>query len=223
MKNEPRFRVSQALAIVGAVGVSFGLLTVVGSTLLYASGHDFSFLSTYLSDVGNTPGWPGTVFNTGMLLVAPIRYLFLVLLVLLLGHYGMPSMSRCIALALGVVVALGSAGTAAIPFSLSRELHMLSAMLYFFGTVILQSLIAWQEWRARLPRLLPVLSLSVVASYLIFAVLLSLVGKVETVTRATPVIWEWLAFASLMFWLVGHSVVLGAKRMPPQGESRGEA
>ena len=47
--------------------------------------------------------------------------------------------------------------------------------------------------------------------YLIFAVLLALVGQVEGITRNTPVIWEWLAFASLMVWLIVHSTILGRR------------
>jgi 4-amino-4-deoxy-L-arabinose transferase-like glycosyltransferase len=88
----------------------------------------------------------------------------------------------------------------------------MSALVYFFGVVILQSLIGAQEWRCRLPAVLPISSLAVVAIYLIFAVLLSLVGKVEGITRNTPVIWEWLAFCSLMFWLIAHTTVLGNVR-----------
>jgi putative exporter of polyketide antibiotics len=85
-------------------------------------------------------------------------------------------------------------------------------MLYFFGTVFLQSAIAVQEWKLRLPRLLPMTSIAVVAVYLVFATLLAMVGKVESIDRATPVIWEWLAFVALMVWLASHTTLLGSRR-----------
>jgi hypothetical protein len=47
--------------------------------------------------------------------------------------------------------------------------------------------------------------------YLVFAFLFASIGKIEGITRNTPVIWEWLAFVSLMFWLISHSTVLGRK------------
>lgn len=97
----------------------------------------------------------------------------------------------------------------AVPHSLSLALHRMSALLYFFGVVILQTVIAAQEFRRKLAVILPLSSLAVVVMYLIFAVLLSLVGKVEGVSRSTPVIWEWLAFCSLMVWLLVHSFFLG--------------
>lgn len=196
----------------GIIGVVLGIATVILSTFLYVQEHDFSLFTTYLSDIGNTAKWPQVVFNSGMLISAPVRYLFLVLLVFQLGHAGAGKAFSLFTLTMGALVVVGSIGLSAIPYSLSLVLHKISALLYFFGVVILQSLIGVQEWRCRLPAVLPISSLAVVAIYLIFAVLLSLVGKVEGITRNTPVIWEWLAFCSLMFWLIAHINVLGKVR-----------
>ena len=211
-ESEARIRVSRALRTVGIIGVLLAIVTVILSTLLYIQEHDFSLFTTYLSDIGNTAGWSQTVFNSGMLIAAPVRYLFLVLLVFQLGHAGAGKAFSRFTLIIGALVVAGSIGSAAIPYSLSLVLHKTSALAYFLGVVILQSLIAVQEWRCRLPAVLPISSLAVVAIYLIFAVLLSLVGKVEGITRNTPVIWEWLAFCSLMFWLIAHTTVLGNVR-----------
>lgn len=208
-KREATIRVSRALLIVGITGALLGIATVVFSTLIYIRNNEFSILTTYLSDIGATAGWPQTVFNAGMLIIAPVRYLFLILLVLQLVHVGARRGFSSAALIIGALVVVGSIGMSAIPSSLNVPLHKTSALLYFFGVVILQSLIGSQEWRRKVPAVLPVSSLAVVAVYLVFAVLLALVGKVEGITRNTPVIWEWLAFVSLMFWLVAHSIVLG--------------
>jgi hypothetical membrane protein len=205
----PAWPVARALRVVGATGVVLGLATVVGAALAYAQDLEFSLLRTYLSDMGNTPGWPQVIFNTGMLLSAPVRYAFLVLLLARLVHLGAPQSFRRVALVVGAAVVIGSVGTAAVPFSLQLRVHMGSAFLYFLGTVVLQSMIAHQEWRRGLPPLLPVLSLAMVSSYLVFAMLLAMVGKVEGVTRETPVVWEWIAFASVMAWLAGHTWLLG--------------
>lgn len=211
-EGEARIRVSRALRTVGIIGVLLAIVTVILSTLLYIQEHDFSLFTTYLSDIGNAAGWPQVVFNSGMLIAAPVRYLFLVLVVFQLGHAGAGKAFTRFTLIIGALVIAGSIGLSAIPYSLSLVLHKTSALAYFLGVVILQSLIGVQEWRSRLPAVLPISSLAVVAIYLIFAVLLSLVGKVEGITRNTPVIWEWLAFCSLMFWLIAHTTVLGNVR-----------
>ena len=153
--------------------------------------------------------WPQVVFNTGMLIIAAVRYLFLVLLVLKLLQMGAGRGFSISALSVGLIVVLGSIGMSAVPSSMNLALHKMSAFLYFFGVVILQNLIAAQEWRRRLSVILPISSISVVIIYLIFAVLLTMVGKIDSITRSTPVIWEWLAFCTLMFWLISHSILLG--------------
>ncbi len=212
INSDAAIPVSRALKIIGMTGAALGVGTLLLSTALYMENHEFSIFTTYLSDIGNTPGWPQTVFNSGMLIIAPLRYLFLILLVLKLRHLGARMGFSLPALTLGALVVIGAIGMSAIPYSLSLVLHKMSALLYFFGVVVLQSLIGVQEWRRRLSALLPFSSFAVVVVYLIFAVLLTLVGKVEGITRNTPVIWEWLASLSLMFWLVVHSILLGTNR-----------
>ncbi len=208
-KNEPVIGLTSALRGIGWTGVALGIATVVFSSLLYVQSHEFSIFKTYLSDIGNTPKWPQVVFNAGMLIAAPVRYLFLILLILQLRNVGAGKVFYISALIIGTLVVVGSVGLGAIPYSLDMRLHKTSALLYFFGTVVLQTMIAVQEWRLRLPAVLSVSSIAVVIIYLVFAVLMTLVGRVEGVTRDTPVIWEWLAFCSLMFWLTSHSIVLG--------------
>ncbi len=219
VEGEATIPVSRALRIVGITGVVLGIGIVLSSILLYVQDHDFSLFTTYLSDIGDTPGWPQTVFNSGMLIIAPLRYLFLILLVLQLGHLGAGRGFSFSALIIGALVVVGSIGMSAIPYSLSLALHKTSALLYFFGVVILQTLIGTQEWRCRVPAVLPFSSLAVVVVYLIFAVLLTLVGKVEGISRNTPVIWEWLAFCSLMFWLIAHSTASWGQPLTPDNSS----
>ena len=170
-----------------------------------------SIFTTYLSDIGDTQGWPQVTFNTGMLIIAPIRYLFLILLIFRLRDLGAGRLFGVLALGIGTLVVIGSIGISAIPYSLHLALHKSSALLYFFGVVILQTAIGIQELRRRLPLVLPVSSLAVVGIYFVFAFLFASIGKIEGITRDTPVIWEWLAFGSLMFWLLAHSIVLGHK------------
>ena len=203
--------VSGVLKILGFGGAALGIATVFFSTAVYVQNHSFSVFTTYLSDIGDTPGWPQVIFNTGMLIIAPVRYLFLILLILRLRDLGAGKLFGALAFGIGTLVVVGSIGLSAIPYSLHLALHKLSSMLYFFGVVILQTIIGVQEFRRRLPLVLPVSSLAVVGIYFVFAFLFTSIGKIEGITRETPVIWEWLAFGSLMFWLLAHSIVLGNK------------
>jgi hypothetical membrane protein len=210
--SRPQLDVPFALRVVGLLGLLTGIATIVASTLAYAASRDFSFFNTYISDFGVAQGWPSTLYSAGMLLVAPLRYLFLVLLLVQLAHLGAGRRFVAAMATLGAFVVAGSVGVAAIPYTLDVRLHEGAALLYFFGTVVLQGALAVQEWRLRLPRLLPLTGAAVVLVYLVFATLLASVGKVEGVDRATPVIWEWLAFLALMLWLGAHTMLLGSRR-----------
>jgi hypothetical protein len=212
ISDEPTLRVPASLRVVGRTGVAQGCATVGGSALVYARGRECSLFTTYLSDIGNTPGGPQVVFNSGILFSAPVRYVFLVLLGAQWVHRGASATFRQVALALGVLVVASTIGMAAIPFSLHLTAHKMSALVYLFGVVVLQSLIAVQERRCGLPRLLAASTVAVVVIYVVFATLLSLVSKVEAITRSTPVIWEWLAFVAIMLWLIVDSILLGDGR-----------
>lgn len=212
--ESPRAQVDvpHAMLVIGPLGLVVGIGTILASAVAYAAERDFSLLTTYISDFGSASGWPHAIFTAGMLIAAPLRYLFLFLLLTQLVHLGASPRFRATLLVVGAFVVLGSVGTAAVPFTLHLPTHMGSAFLYFFGTVILQSALAVQEWRLRLPALLPLTSIAVVAVYFVFAALLALVGRIEDIDRNTPVPWEWLAFATLMLWLAAHTVMLGARR-----------
>lgn len=202
-------RVTPMLRTVGLIGVVLSLVTVGGAALLYGQQHEFSFVSTYLSDMGNTPVWPQAVFNAGMLIGIPVRFLFLVLLLTLLARAGASRSATIAILVLAGVMAVASTGMYAVPFSVNRAIHLNAALVYFFGVVALQTLIAVLEWRYLMARLLAFSTVLVLVLSLIFTILLTLVGRMEGVTRDTPVIWEWMVYFAWLLWLVIHTVVLG--------------
>lgn len=101
--------------------------------------------------MGAAGGWSHVVFISGMPLLAPIRYLFLVLLVTELARAGAGRIYSVAALGVGAIVVAGSVGIAAIPYTLEAGLHQGSANLYFLGVAVLQSMIGFEEWRLRWP------------------------------------------------------------------------
>ena len=195
---------------VGLIGGAWAILTILGAPIAYLPGHpDFSPFTTYLSDMGDTPGCPQIIFNAGTLMAVPIRYAVLVLLVLRLRQLGV---SGAFAIATLIVGFLSTAGTAlmtATPFSVSPLVHKTGIGLYFLGVVVLQTIIFFKEWSLEsIPRGLPLLSLAMIVFYLIFVILMVLYER-GTVSRNAPVIWEWLAISTSIAWMLAQSLVLG--------------
>jgi hypothetical protein len=133
----------------------------------------------------------------------------LALLVMRLRQLGA---SRGFAIATLIVGFLSTAGTAlmtATPFSVSPIVHKTGIGLYFFGVVVLQTIIFFKEWSLEsIPRGLPLLSLAMIVFYLIFVTLMVLYER-GTVSRNAPVIWEWLAISTSIAWMLAQSIVLG--------------
>jgi len=199
-----------ALRLVGIIGGSWAILVIIAAVVAYLPEHpDFSPFTTYLSDIGDTPGWPQILFNSGTLIATPIRYIVLVLLVLRLIQLGAGRAFSVAALIIGFASTSGTALMTATPFSVSPIVHKTGIGLYFLGVVILQSLIFVKEWSLKgVPKFLPVLSLGMVVLYCIFVSLMVLYEK-GMVSRSTPMIWEWLAISLSIVWMLAQSLRLG--------------
>jgi hypothetical membrane protein len=217
IKGPSVINIPVALKLVGIVGGAWGILVVLGAALVYRPSHpEFSLLTTYLSDMGADGGWPQVVFNAGTLIAAPIRYLVVVLLGLRLMQLGAGRGFVAAMTVIGFISSVGSAWMAAVPHSFSPTAHEMGIPLYFLGVVVLQTVIGLREWSfRRIPRILPILSFLIVAVFVVFATLMVLYER-GAVSRATPVIWEWLAVSSSIVWLFAHSILLG--RSPAGGD-----
>jgi hypothetical protein len=203
----------KAFRLTGTFTFTLAILTVLTSVLAYLPANpDFSIFTTYLSDIGDTPGWPQILFNSGTILAAPLRYLIIILLVLRLQSFNNNNKSFAAAiLIVGAISTIGTIFMTAVPFSVGPSFHKAGIGLYFLGVVFLQSLIGFKEIKIKhLPRSLPAWSFAIVASYLLFFVLVILY-QTGNIGRNTPVFWEWMCFFTSMGWLLVHSYILGKK------------
>lgn len=99
----------------------------------------------------------------------------------------------------------------AVPYNVSAAIHKMGIPLYFFGVVILQTMIGIKERSLKsIPKILPLMCFLLVVVFFLFAIL---VGCYERgiVSRDTPVIWEWLAFFFSIIWVLTQSILLGKK------------
>ena len=198
-----------SLKVIGILGATLGLLGTMLATLTYLPSHpEFSMLTTFLSDIGDTPGWPQILFNSTTLIASPIRYLIIVLVVLCLAQLGAGKKFAVAVLILGALSTIGTILMTAVPFSVNNAIHLSGIPLYFFGLVIWQTIVGVKEWSLGVPRILPVLSFLLVISFLVFFVLV-LLYEMEIVGRAAAPIWQWAGFAISLAWAYAHSIVLG--------------
>jgi hypothetical protein len=205
--------IPSSLKVAGLVTGSLGLLGWILSAIAYISIKPGSnLLATYLSDIGATPVWPQIFWNASMLIVSPLRYVVLVLLVLRLHQFGAGRIFGK-AVILGIFTTTGTILMSAVPYTVDLNIHKLGIPLFFFGVVILQTVIGLQEWQLKaVPRSLAILCFAVVAFYLIFFTL-EMLYDADVVSRNMPVPWQWLSGISLLAWVFAHSMILGREEM----------
>lgn len=208
--NNITISIPRSLRIIGLTAGSIGVLEIILSTIAYADVKPgFDLFATYLSDIGATPVWPQVFFNAGLLIVAPLRYIFLTLLVFRLYQLGAGRAFGAAVLTIGVFTTSGTIIMSAVPYSISVEIHKLGIPLYFFGGIILQMVIGIREWRLKaVPRSLPILCFVVVVINLILFTL-EMLYQAGAVSRSTPVPWEWLCGISVLVWVFSQSILLG--------------
>ena len=201
----------KAMRLTGTFTFVLAILTVLASVFAYVNlNPNFSIFTTYLSDIGDTPGWPQILLNSGTILAAPLRYAVIILLVLRLRSYSEKNRYfEGAVLTIGAISTLGTLFMTAVPFSVGPAIHKIGIGLYFLGVVFLQSLVGIKELTIKdLPRSLPILSFAIVVSYLVFFVMMFLY-ETGNVGRNTPVFWEWMCFFTSTGWLLGHTISLG--------------
>lgn len=201
-------KVPDVLKILGIICGTLAVIIILLSILAYLPEHpNFSIFTTYLSDIGDTPGWPQILFNSTTLVMAPIRYLIIVLVVLCLARLGAGSKFVKTILILGAISTIGTVMMTAVPFSVGKTIHLAGIPLYFFGLVIWQTIVGIKEWTLRVPRILPVLSFLIVIAFLVFLVLVMLY-EANVVGRAVAPIWQWIGFFISLVWVYAHSIIL---------------
>jgi hypothetical membrane protein len=207
----------KAMRLTGISAFALAALTLLVSVTAYIPlDPEFSIFNTYLSDIGDTQGWPQIFFNSGTLLAAPLRYAVILLLVFRLRSFsGENKLFEVAVLTIGAISTIGTVVMTAVPFGVNLTVHKIGIGLYFLGVVILQSIIGVRELSIQeLPKSLPIWSIAIVFTYLLFFILIVLY-EMGSVGRNTPIFWEWMCFFVSMGWLMSHSIALGRETDHP--------
>jgi hypothetical membrane protein len=198
---------SASLKIIGIFGATFGLIgTFLAAVAYLPSNPGFSMFTTFLSDIGDAPGWPQILFNSTTLIMAPIRLLIIALVVICLSQIGAGIKFAKTIMILGSISTIGTVIMTAVPFSVSTEIHLAGIPMYFFGLVVWQTIVGIKEWTLKVPRILPVLSFLVVIAFLLFFILFILYES-NIVGRTAAPIWQWAGFFLSLIWVYAHSIV----------------
>jgi len=185
------------------IGFIFSVVFMSIAIVLY-NDPNFTIFTHYISDLGASTRGSALVWNISMILTVPIRILFGFYLLKFLENRGANKKTIKITAYFMVISAIGSTVLALNPHDISRPFHMLGAFVYFIGVVVIQVNISKMELKLdNIPKYLPIIGILVVACYVLFLVF-EISELISESFRLLACFFEWMAYFSLMAWLVLH-------------------
>ena len=185
------------------IGFIFSVAFMSIAIVLY-NDPNFTIFTHYISDLGASTRSSALVWNISMILTVPIRVLFGFYLLKFLENRGADKKTIKITAYFMVISAIGTMVLALNPHDISRLLHMLGAFVYFIGVVVIQVNISKMELRAEnVPKYLPIVGILVIACYVLFLGF-EISELVSESFKLLACFFEWMAYFSLMAWLVLH-------------------
>ena len=197
------------------IAIILAVSTIIISTILYIQvDPTFTIVSHYVSDLGSTPVgaqegklYPSAVvFNTGFTILVIFRILLILFLARYLQIKGAPNKLIKIGIILAFISSSGSLIVALVPISVAVSIHMIGALILFVGSIFSGIMFGIIELKTpNIPRYLPLTIFLNVLMNGIFATLL--IGEwMNFAPDGSSVIWEWIIYATTMFWLFVHGV-----------------
>lgn len=185
------------------IGFVFSVVFMSIAIILY-NDPNFTIFTHYISDLGASTKDSALLWNTSMILTAPIRVIFGFYFLKFLETRGADKKTIKVTAYFMVISAIGSTILALNPHDISRIFHMFGAFIYFIGVVIIQINISKMELKTEgIPKYLPVIGIIVIACYVLF-LSFEISELASESFKLLACFFEWMAFFSLMAWLGLH-------------------
>lgn len=195
-------------AYFGLISIGISLLSVLLAVISYESlGNVFSFQDTFLSTLGDTPGATTLIYSGGVVLVNFFKLFFSYHL--FIHYFQRNGVSRKVTWVLFgfSLVATFSYLLHLVPHSVSATAHIGGTILYFLASVCSFFVVSIAELKTdQLPNYLAIFGFIVIISYFTFLRFLLELEAGIFINRATAVTVEWVAYFSVLTWVVVHSL-----------------
>ena len=195
-------------SLVGFLAIFLAFLSIgLSSLFFYQELGYFSFLQVFISTLGDTPGRTMIAYTIGMAMLNICKILFLFYFSGYLVTIQVKKYQIWLNIAFSLMNSSGWVLMTIFSASGNEALHEIGAMIFFFGVVLSQSVIAVFEikQKSKFSSLMIISTIFVILSYLAFFSLFMIISFNSTFPRSPAVLTEWLCFISVLFWLGIHS------------------
>jgi hypothetical membrane protein len=167
----------------------------------------FSFLTHYLSHLGGGPNGSNIIFNVGIMVSGVLMVFFF----LNLSAYLRRKQTNVILIYLsfipGLISSIGTFFTGLFPYTVTQELHNLSASTFFLGGFAYLILYGISEWKTEGISKFQAFSGFIVAFFFLLFIIFTAINYFNPpLAQEQSHLVEWILFCALMFWVIQHEV-----------------
>ncbi|MFX1447114.1 MAG: DUF998 domain-containing protein, partial [Promethearchaeota archaeon] len=165
----------------------------------------FSFLTHYLSHLGGGPNGAGIIFNIGIMISGLLMIFFFLNLSVYLRRKKSYTLLIYISFIPGLISAIGIFFTGVFPYTVTQELHNISASTFFLGGFAYCILYGITEWITKDISKLQASSGFVVALFFLLFITFTAINQFNPgVVSEQSHLTEWILICVLMFWVIEH-------------------
>ncbi|MFX0076608.1 MAG: DUF998 domain-containing protein [Candidatus Hermodarchaeota archaeon] len=198
------------------IGILIPIITIITSVVIYAiNDASFSFLTHYLSHLGGGPNGSNIIFNVGIMISGVLMIFFFLNLSAYLRRKHTNTILIYISFIPGLISSIGTFFTGFFPYTVTQDLHNLSASTFFLGGFAYCILYGISEWITKGISKLQAFSGFVVALFFLLFIIFTAINYFDpTLAQEQSHLIEWLLICVLMFWVIQHeaSMTLDKKR-----------
>ena len=170
--------------------------------------------------MGGGPNGVGIVFNVGIMVSGFLMICFFLNLSAFLRRKGGKTLLIYISFIPGVLSSIGTFFTGVFPYTLTQELHNISASLFFMGGFAYCILYGITEWVTEgVSKVLASTGFVVSFFFLLFIVFTAINFYNPTIALEQSHITEWILISVLMAWIIGQEAVMTRDKRNSKKES----
>ena len=182
------------------------MFTIISSVVIYAlNDSSFSFLTHYLSHLGGGPKLSGIIFNIGIMITGLLMIFFFLNLSAYLRRKKTKTLLIYISFIPGLISSIGTFFTGMFPYTLTQDLHNLSASTFFLGGFAYCILYGISEWITKgISKIQASSGFLVAFFFLLFIVFTAINYFNPEIALEQSHLTEWILFCALIFWVILH-------------------
>jgi hypothetical membrane protein len=187
----------------GLLSATTSLLSIFIAIILYMQIiPSFSFVTHFISDLGNGKNYSNIIFNLGRIISGALSILCYFLLYRFFRKKEVKLSLALISLISGIIASVGSILVGIYPSVPEPDMHRIAAILAFSGMFFVSIFYGISELTIKNFNKLYAISGFIVAPFSVIYMILYVTLYLPGINSEIPILVEWIAYFSMMVWII---------------------